>query len=150
MKAPYAKVYLTTILSIITFVVGCNNKNTIAKTTILLAPFSRATLDTSGTDTQLKILKVYPAKMECNATEKYANLYICKKLITGDTIYVFEECEKIPDFALDTSADHIPIIDKDDVPKLFPNTVIIFVPTTFEMPHNAKYLFAKLSNIRES
>jgi uncharacterized lipoprotein NlpE involved in copper resistance len=56
MKAPYAKAYLTTILSIIIFVVGCNNKNTIAKTTILLAPFSRATLDTSGTVTQLKIL----------------------------------------------------------------------------------------------
>jgi hypothetical protein len=150
MKTPYAKAFLVAVLLITTFVVSCNRKKTISETTILLARFNRATLDTVGTFTQLKILKIYPAKMECSASEKYANLYICKQLINGDTIFVFEECEKVPEFALDTSAGHIPVIDKNDVPIEFPNKVIIFVPATFEMPNNAKYLFAKLSNIRES
>lgn len=142
------------ILSIILLITGvqfyCKDTNVVSKTTISLTSFKRATLDTIGTFTQLKILMVYPAKMECNPSEKYANLYIGKELINGDTIYVFEECKSVPKFALDTGAHHIPVIDKNDVPKEYPNKTIIFVPINFRMPDHAKYLFAKLSDISES
>jgi hypothetical protein len=150
MKILKTRLILSIILLITGVLICCKNTSMVSKTTISLISFKKATLDTGGTFTQLKILKIYPAKMECDSSEKYANLYICKEFFNGDTIYVFEECKTVPKFALDTGAHHIPIIDTDDVLKEYPNKAIIFVPIDFKMPNNAKFLFAKLSDISES
>jgi len=139
------------IISFITLVFTyCKSTDIVSKTTVSLVSFSRAKLDTTGAFIQLKILEIYPAKMQCTPNEKYSNLYICKELFNGDTIYLFEECKEVPPFALDTGAHHIPIIDKGDVLKEFPIKATIFVPANFKMPINAKYLFGKLSEISES
>jgi len=150
MKIMHATPYWSTILLITIFLIGCNKKNAVSKTIISVTAYKRAKLDSSGTFTQLKIIKIYPAQVDCNTSLHYANLYICRELFNGDTIYVFEECEKVPKFALDTNADHIPVVDKNDVQFLSPKKVMIFVPANFTMPSNAKYLFAKLSDISES
>jgi hypothetical protein len=149
MKLLYAKTPLYAILLITIFSVGCKNINTGIKTTISVASFKKATLDTGKILTLLQILHTYPAQMDCNTNEKYANLYVCKKFTNGDTVYVFEECKKVARFALDTSFHYAAVIDKDNMVIHSPDEVTVFVPANFRIPINAKYFFAKLDYLTE-
>jgi hypothetical protein len=142
--------YLGIILPVDCALEGCTDEHHVSNTTVILAPYKKVNLDPSIGFIQLKILKIYPAQLDCTAGERYANLYICKRLLNADTIYIFEECEKVPQFAFDSSANHIPIIDPNAILVHYPEKVNIFVPANFKIPNNAKYLFAKLSDISES
>src|ERR1700704_2154186 len=93
------------ILLCVVLITNCTSKKTFPQTTVSLSSLKSATLDTGKAFTLLSILKTYPAKMDCDAKEKYTNLYVCKKWSNGDTIYVFEDCAKVSQYALtDTSS----------------------------------------------
>jgi hypothetical protein len=104
----------------------------------------KASLDTGKTQTLLEILNTYPAQMDCTTNEKYSNLYLCRKFSNGDTVYVFEECEKVDRLALDTISHFAAVIDKANVSVQYSDHATVFVPTNFAMPGNAKYIFAHL------
>src|SRR5207248_1028103 len=106
-----------------TFSTNCKNKNAFPKRVILVKYFKKATLDAGKVLTRIQVLKAYPIEMKCSVNEKYANLYICKKLTNGDTIYVFEECEEPAKFALDTNVDHVVVINKRDTPMHYPDKI---------------------------
>jgi len=129
--------------------IACASANKNAKIIISLGTFKEVALDSNVEWTYLKMIKIYPSKLNCSVNERYANLYICERLKNKDTIYVFEECEKIASFVLDTKPDHMPIIDKNDVVYQHSNKVTVFVKPDFKMPVNAKYLFARISNLTE-
>lgn len=149
MKFQYPGVFLNALSLTTILLIGCKNSSGVSQTLISIASFNKATLDTGRMFTHLKILRIYPSLVECNVKEKYANLYICKKLMNSDTIYLFEECKMVPNFAYDTSDSHVVIVDKDDVQVHCPSTVTVFVPVDFKMRSDAKYLFAKISDLTE-
>ncbi len=149
MRSLKTKILLSIALLGIVFIISCNMKKKAIKTSILLASFKKATIDTSRAFTELKILQVYPAKVICSTSEKYANLYICIKRINGDTLYVFEQCEEVASFALTGNHNHNPVIEKQDVLVESPDKAVIFIPADFKMSTNIKYVFAKLSDFTE-
>jgi len=128
---------------------SCSNRTTVSKTTVSFASLERETLDTEKTLTLLKILKVYPALLECNKEEKYANLYICKKWSTEDTTYVFENCQKVDKLALDTSFNYPIAIDRTNLTIQYPTNVTVFVPNDFNIPAASKYFFGQVSYLTE-
>jgi hypothetical protein len=132
------------------FLISCKTENTFPKTIISLASFKKASLDTVKGWTLLAVLKTYPAQIDCNANEKYANLYICKKWSNGDTVYVFENCQKVSRYALTDTTSHYPIvIDTTNLIMQYPSTVTIFAPTDFKLPNDAKYFFAHVAFLTE-
>jgi hypothetical protein len=101
----------------------------------------------SGPVTFLTILQTYPTQHKCQVKEEYANLYICKKL-NGDSIYVFEKCEKVSDLAF--SPEHyMGMIEKKYLPDQSSKKVTVFVPKDFILTVNAKYIFAKMKYLTE-
>jgi hypothetical protein len=119
----------------------CTNKK--LKTTISLTSLKRATLDTSSSaQTLLKIIRTYPAIMDCDEKEKYANLYVCTKWSTGDTTYVFENCREVDKYALDTSRGYPIVIDESNLNIQYPTNVTVFIPDNFKIPTDSKYFFS--------
>ena len=131
------------------FIASCTSGGIFPKKIFSVGGYQKASLDANKVLTRLKVLKIYPAQLKCNQNEEYANLYICKKISDGDTVYVFDQCEEVAEFALDTNANHTVVINKNDTSVRSPAKVAIFVPVDFKMPKNAKYLFAKLSELSE-
>jgi hypothetical protein len=136
-------------LSFFIFTLSCNNYENYVEKTIPLDASQRLEKDSSKKYIELNILKIYPAKLSCSGSKRFANLYIAKEL-NGQLIYVFEYCTKISDFAYDTSGRYVQIIDTSDILRENQNKVMIFVPKDFELPKGAKYLFAELKILNES
>jgi hypothetical protein len=143
-------VFTTLCSSLILFAVSCNteSKNYVKKT-IPLSGYDRIEKDSIKRYTELTILNIYPAKLECTYSEKYANLYIAQQF-DGKVIYIFELCSKVPEFAYDTTGRTLPIIFPDDILKERQTIVTIFVPEDFRLPEGARYLFTKLGVLDES
>jgi len=135
-------------IGLLTFI-SCTNKSAISKTTISVTSLKRQTLDTNKSLTLLKIVKTYPALTNCDKTEKYTNLYICTKWSTGDTTYVFETCQPVDKFALDTSFGYPIAINAKDLTIQYPDNVTVFVPVNFKIPTDSKYLFAHVGYLTE-
>jgi hypothetical protein len=150
MKYKIIKQFCSIILMSIVLLTSCKNKSPVVqKRVILINCLKEFTLDTSEVDTRVKILKTYPIQIDCEKNEKYANLYVCKRIKNSDIIYVFEECEKAPDFAIDTSV-HIEVnIDTRKILKKHPKNVTVFIPKEFQIQKNAKYVFASLIGVTD-
>ncbi|MGN6398311.1 MAG: hypothetical protein ACTHMI_22250 [Mucilaginibacter sp.] len=137
------------LLLLFTLLLGCNKKPPVQRKVISLENLKKAMLDNNGNYTEVKILKTYPIQSE-DLNERVANLYICRNAITSnDTIYVFDESDKVPPFARDPGGDAGISIDKTKVKINYPNKITVFVPKEFTMPPGAKYIFANLTALTE-
>lgn len=134
-------------LLIAAILVSCSNKPDIMQEVILIRNLRKPSFDTSKIFTRVQILNTYKAQVECNVNASYANLYVCKQRTNLDTIYVFDECGKVPDFALDTNTNIEVGFYQNDTLKNHPDHVTVFVPKEFRISKNAKYAFAKLKEI---
>lgn len=149
MQFKFIRGFLRVILPFLILVVGCNSKSLPVKTIISVKSLGRATLDQDRGYTLLQLLNVYPAQMDCTGSKRYANLYICKRFVNGDTVCVFEECNKVQSFALDTSYNYAAVIDKENIIDKWPDQFTFFVPGSFRMPKEAKCFFARLRYLTE-
>ena len=136
---------LFTFFYVVVLIISCNTIK-IEEKVVSIDNFKKATLDNAQC-TGVAILKTFPSKLLCGERKNLANLYICKKLITNDTIYVFELCQKVPEFALDKNFNENVCIMKEDVKSNVPPQVTIFVDNQLIIPDNAKYIFASLTRI---
>jgi len=137
------------LLLLLTLLLGCSNKTPVQGKVISVDSFKKAILDNNGNYTEVKILKTYPSQSE-HSNERVANLYICRNaMASNDTIYVFDESNKVPSFAIDTSSDVGISIDKSKVKINYPKEITVFVPKQFTMPKGAKYIFASLTALTE-
>jgi len=147
MKQSYIlSILFVTILFVAISVLSCSNKDTNVETIILLSNLNEAQLDSSWT--LLNIIKIYPKQKECNKSKKYANLYICSKVSNGDTVYVFEECEKVSHLAFDTIHNTV-VVNKDNVRVPSSDKITVFVPINFKIKSNIRYFSAKLGFLNE-
>jgi hypothetical protein len=124
--------------------VGCKETSRLAATTVSTRSLTRAALDTGKVLTLLRILEVYPALKSCDATSRYANLYVCRKFTDGDTVYVFEECREVNKLALDTVAHYAGVVTRENLKDKWPDSLTIFVPAGFRMGSNVKCFLANL------
>jgi hypothetical protein len=147
MKPSLKELFYDMILLLLVFLASCKNKEpSVGQRVIAMKDLKRAALNSSQPYISLQILKTYPVQMECTLNVRYANLYICKKRLTKpDTLYIFDECGKVPDFAIDTSINIEVGFYIRDTLKNFPKQVIVFVPKQFRLSKNAKYVFGKLT-----
>jgi hypothetical protein len=145
-KKYYLNIFLVPIIFVPVFILSCKSKDLTIKTTVSLKYLLKAQPDSfsNNNETLLNIIKVYPAQNECNATEKYANLYICSKVSSGDTVYVFEECREVGKQAIDT-IHYYPFIDKENMTIPSSDKVTVFVPTDFKINTKLRYFSAKIS-----
>jgi len=128
MKIKIIKQSCSIVLISVLLLSSCKSKTRVLQKVISIDYLKEITLDTGEVDTRVKILKTYPIQIACKKNEEFANLYICKRIKNSDIIYVFEECEKVPDFAIDTSL-HIEInIDTRKILKKHPKNVTVFIP----------------------
>ncbi|EHQ28200.1 hypothetical protein Mucpa_4109 [Mucilaginibacter paludis DSM 18603] len=114
---------------------------------INISMLKRPSYDTSREYTGVQILKTYPAQIDCNVNSKYFDLYVCKQRTNLDTIYIFNECAQVSDFALDTTINIEVVFYRNDTLKSHPDKVTVFVPKTLQISKNAKYAFVKLKGI---
>jgi hypothetical protein len=129
--------------------VSCNPGEEYVKKTVSLNAYERFENDTSRKYLELTVLKVYPAKLRCIGSEKYANLYITK-LLSGQSLYVFEYCQEVAKYVYDTTGRYVPLIDTANILKNRQDSVIIFVPKDFSIPTGVKVVIADLSFRSES
>jgi len=134
---------------VLVFMISCNRREENVRKTVLLNTYERYKNDTSRKYLELTVLKVYPAKMKCVGSEKYANLYITK-LLNGQNLYVFEYCQEVAKYVYDTSGKYVPLIDTSAIVKNRQDSVIIFTPKNFSIPKGIKYVFADISFRDES
>jgi len=131
------------------FTLRCNPGEKYVKRTVSLNAYESFKNDTTRKYLELTVLKVYPAKVKCVGSEKYANLYITK-LLNDQNLYVFEYCQKVSVYVYDTTGRYVPLIDTSNILRDRQDSVIIFAPKDFSIPTGAKYLFADLSVLSES
>lgn len=110
--------------------------------------FEKATLDNADC-TGVTILKTFPSKMLCDSDTNFANLYLCKKISSNDTVYVFELCQKVLEFAVDKNFKENVCIMKDNVRFRIPKQVTVFVTNKFEISPNSKYIFSSLTRLND-
>lgn len=123
---------------------GCRETSRAAAMTVSTQSLARAALDTSKALTLLQIVNVYPAQKSCDATSRYANLYVCRKFTGGDTVYVFEECREVNKLALDTAAHYAGVVTRENLKVKWPDRLTIFVPAGFRMGSSVKCFLANL------
>lgn len=149
MKIKIIKQSCSIVLISVLLLSSCKSKTRVLQKVISIDYLKEITLDTGEVDTRVKILKTYPIQIACKKNEEFANLYICKRIKNSDIIYVFEECEKVPDFAIDTSL-HIEInIDTRKILKKHPKNVTVFIPEEFKIQKKTKYVFASLIGVTD-
>ncbi len=142
-------VYNSILLLSLLLLSNCENKKSpVVQRLLTLGELRKATIDSNLRYISVQILRSYPIQMDCGQNVRYANLYICKKNIPRqDTLYVFDECSKAPDFAIDTSV-HVEVgFYVSDMLKVTPKQVTVFVSKEFRMPKNAKYVFVGLVKV---
>lgn len=98
--------------------------------------------------TELSILKTYVNEKICTEKTINANLYICKDLKKGDTLYVFEICDKVAWFAKEELHENFVIL-KEDIKTNIPDSVSILVPKSMVIPTNTKYVFSNLTRLED-
>jgi len=130
-------------------IVSCKNTASIVQKIISTDSLQNLTFVDDEADLGVKILKTYPIQNDCTTNEQFASLYICKRLKNSDTVYVFDECTRPPDFAIDTSIDIEANIDIQKSRTSHPQKIIIFTPKGFRIPKNAKYIFAGLIGVTD-
>jgi len=96
--------------------------------------------------TGVKILQAFPNESICNNQNINANLYICENVENGDTLCVFDACNKVPDFAKENLNENFCIL-KENVKNNIPDSVSILVPKSFRIPLRSKFVFSTLTRL---
>ena len=150
MKFKTIKHFYSIILMSTLLLTSCKNKSSVfQKRVIFLNCLKELTLDTSEVDTRVKIIKTFSIQIDCKKNEKFANLYICKRIKNLDIIYVFEECEIAPDFAINRTINMEVNIDTRKILNRHPQSVTVFIPQEFKIQKKAIYIFASLIGVTD-
>ncbi|KIO74846.1 hypothetical protein TH53_24110 [Pedobacter lusitanus] len=113
---------------------------------IQLSKFSKAVF-TEKTYTDIRILETYPNEEPCKAGKLNANLYVCLRINSGDTVYVFDSCQKVA-FAMEKLHENFALEHKN-IKKDTPSEITIVAPQSFSIPGNAKYVLAGLTRLED-
>lgn len=96
----------------------------------------------------LKIITPYPNEEVCVSNIINANLYVCKDIRKGDTLYVFDVCDKIAWF-VDEWPDESFSVLSENVKEHIPNSVTVVVPKSFKIPKNSNYIFSSITRLED-
>lgn len=138
--------FILLLLLVSSLYLNCSKKKIMVKQVISTGNFKKAVFAKAGKYSGVRIITTFPTQQDCSPSSISASLYVCKDLnFPKDTIYVFDECNKAPSFAIDTTIDVGVNIDVQKIKIIIPKAVTIFVPKEFRMPSNAKIVFASLT-----
>ena len=142
--------FILLLLLVSSLYLNCSKRKITVKQIISTGNFKKAVFANSGEYSSVKIITAFPTQEDCSPSSISASLYVCKDLnFSKDTIYVFDECNKAPSFATDTTIDIGVSIDVQKIKTTIPKAVTIFVPKEFRIPSNAKIVFASLTALLE-
>ena len=80
------------------------------------------------------LIKSFSFEQTCNAIELYSNAYLCKETDSGDTLWVFEPCAEMYDFAKnDYKEDRDIIIEKKNITHFNSSTIKIKIDTNLKI-----------------
>jgi len=96
----------------------------------------------------VRVLKTYGYEKTCDKKMNNANLYICADIITGDTIYMFDPCGKVPSF-IEINPDEGFAILTENIKTEIPDFVNILVPYAFKLPPHAKVVFSEITRLED-
>lgn len=96
----------------------------------------------------IKIIKTYPNEEVCTPKIINANLYICKDVRKGDTIYVFNICNKVPWFVKEIPDENFFLLG-EHMKNYTPDSVSILVPESFKMSKNSNYIFSSITRLED-
>lgn len=150
MKYPLLKISMIFIIlpGILVIMQGCKSKIALAATTIKVMPENVSRIKADSL-IYLELLKVYPAQKDCYGSEKFANLYLCKKIDDNDSVYVMEECVKVSPLAFDTIHNYEGVISGKYSIKNIPSVVTVFIPDNFKLSNKTKIFFARMGYLTE-
>ncbi|TCD17091.1 hypothetical protein EZ456_23605 [Pedobacter psychrodurus] len=86
------------------------------------------------------IIAYFPNTEKCGANKQLANLYMCREDLTGDTLYVFADCDSEKSIPFDRGV----CIMRSDIKSEVPKEIVVSIPDNFIIPNGAKYVFSNL------
>ena len=103
-------------------------------------------MELSEEHTNIELIKSYQSP-GCKENKVNANVYICV-IESGDTLFVFEFCKKVPQFAKDDyefKDDLHLIIDKKDVLSSLEN--LIYIPAEVQVNSHEKFIVGSITKL---
>jgi hypothetical protein len=107
-----------------------------------LAMYKKAEFDEDVPN--VKVLQSVQAA-ECNGHDNYLNVYLVIDLHTGDSLYVFQQCSKIPMFATAEYKSN-DLLDIEIIKREL-TSGYIYIPSAVELTPKFKYIVADLKQI---
>jgi len=86
------------------------------------------------------IIEFFPITKKCEQNKQFTSLYVCKEDSTGDTLYVFADCDAERGMPFDKGV----CIMGNDIKSEVPKEVVVSMPSNFVIPKKAKYVFSNL------
>ncbi|WP_230150585.1 hypothetical protein [Pedobacter sp. Bi27] len=86
------------------------------------------------------IIEYFPNTQKDETNKQLANLYLCRQQSTGDTLYVFADCDPEKSIPFDNNV----CIMKSDIKTSIPKEIVVSVPRDLVIPKGAKYVFSNL------
>lgn len=96
----------------------------------------------------LKIITPYPNEEACPSNVINANLYVCKDMRKGDTLYVFQVCDKAAWFVEEYPNESFCVLS-ENVKENIPNSVTVLVPKSFRIPKKSNYIFSSITRLED-
>lgn len=96
----------------------------------------------------IKIIRTYPNEETCIPKIVNANLYMCTDIRKGDTIYIFNICDKIPWFVKEIPDENFFLLGEHALIH-HPDSVNILVPKSFKIPKNSNYIFSSITRLED-
>lgn len=127
---------------LVVFLFNCSEQKKTRE--INLSNFKEFTL--KDDHTSFNLIRCYPNN-QCTKSIINSNVYVCA-LESGDTIYIFEPCKKVPDFARDDfkfKDDLDLIIMKERIQKGFAKN--LFVPIEVQIDTSRRYLVGSITRL---
>ncbi len=86
-----------------------------------------------------------PNVQNCNGHDNYLNVYLVIDLHTGDSLYVFQQCSKIPMFATAEYKSN-DLLDIEIIKREL-TSGYIYIPSAVELTPKFKYIVADLKQL---
>ncbi len=126
------------------FIISCN-KSHFREKEFLVKDFQEITLD-DELCTAVDIIETFPLNKKCVLGARSASLYVVKRINIGDTLYVFDVCQRAPQFAVDNTFKDGYCIMKENVRHYSDNKILkVCVPDTFNIASGSKYIYATVT-----
>lgn len=104
---------------------------------------AKVKMDMDMTDDSCAIVDIityFPNREKCGTNKQLANLYLCRQQSTGDTLYVFADCDSEKSIPFDYNV----CIMKSDIKTNIPKEVVVSILRDLVIPKGAKYVFSNL------